>query len=154
MSTVPPIQDMPPKGGFASILYHRVPTKKFWNGRKAFGLLAFVHLPILMYRQWVLIPNKQKRDFEHRGCAAVITPFLKAERDRQKMIRARENIEIEAELMKDVPGWEVGTWFGEPIYKTVPADEWEDPINFEYYVHTDGEDWHAYEGLKDCVLSF
>ena len=26
--------------------------------------------------------------------------------------------------MKNVPGWEVGKWFDEPVYKTVPKDHW------------------------------
>lgn len=30
----------------------------------------------------------------------------------------------EEKLMKDVPGWEVGKYKGDPIYKTLGPDEW------------------------------
>ena len=38
--------------------------------------------------------------------------------------RIRRNFEAETELMKDVPGWEVGKWYNEPVYKTVPQGMW------------------------------
>lgn len=50
--------------------------------------------------------------------------------------RCRRVREEEEELMKDVPGWVVGTYYGEPIYHTRPENEWH-PINYrEYFAHT------------------
>jgi hypothetical protein len=31
------------------------------------------------------------------------------------------NRDAEEKLMKDVEGWEVGTWYGHPIYKVSPS---------------------------------
>jgi len=44
--------------------------------------------------------------------------------------------EEEEQVMKDVKGWEVGTYFGEPIYKTRPKDEWHDVQVNEMYAHS------------------
>ena len=32
-------------------------------------------------------------------------------------IQLRKNRDAEEVLMKDVEGWETGTWFGHPVYK-------------------------------------
>ena len=49
-------------------------------------------------------------------------------------VHLQDNREWEADLMKGVEGWEVGTYFGVPLYKDVknkyPITPWE-----EYYVH-------------------
>lgn len=39
--------------------------------------------------------------------------------------------------MKNVPGWEVGTWYGEPVYKLLPKDTLVDPHFKDFYAHTD-----------------
>lgn len=52
------------------------------------------------------------------------------------MRQLRRNREEERELMKNVKGWEVGKYFNEPVYYTLPEDEIEDPILSEYYAHT------------------
>jgi len=38
----------------------------------------------------------------------------------------RRNRDEEERLMANVPGWVVGTYYGNPIYKSRPADEWHD----------------------------
>lgn len=62
----------------------------------------------------------------------------------------RVNREEERALMKNVEGWEVGTYYGEPIYKTLPEDALIEPRLREYYIHTsygdaskrlDARDW-------------
>lgn len=50
--------------------------------------------------------------------------------------RCRLLREEEEELMKDVPGWIVGTYWGEPIYHTRPKDEWHDISDMEYFAHS------------------
>ncbi|KAL0278377.1 UNVERIFIED_CONTAM: hypothetical protein PYX00_000213 [Menopon gallinae] len=42
--------------------------------------------------------------------------------DRLRMKMFRRLRDEEAELMKNVEGWEVGKYKGEPIYKTLPPD--------------------------------
>lgn len=37
--------------------------------------------------------------------------------------------------MKNVPGWKVGTLFGDPLYKTI-GNNIIDPVSPEYYAHT------------------
>jgi len=47
----------------------------------------------------------------------------------------RKNRDYEAEVMKNVPGWEVGKYFNEPVYKTRPENEWHDVSMNEFYTH-------------------
>jgi hypothetical protein len=47
----------------------------------------------------------------------------------------RRNRDEEAKLMANVPGWEVGTWYGEPVYKTLPPDTLVEPYIYEFYAH-------------------
>lgn len=47
----------------------------------------------------------------------------------------RKNRDMEADLMKNVEGWVVGTYYGEPIYKTVPEDTLMEPRLREWYIH-------------------
>lgn len=48
----------------------------------------------------------------------------------------RENRDIENDLMKDVPGWKTGTWYGEPVYFTL-GDKWWDPTRYETMAHSE-----------------
>lgn len=45
--------------------------------------------------------------------------------------------ELEADVMKDVPNWEVGTFFGMPIYESVPEDTYIEPNFGECYTYAD-----------------
>jgi len=47
----------------------------------------------------------------------------------------RRNRDDEAKLMANVPGWVVGTWYGEPVYKTLPPDTLVTPHISEFYAH-------------------
>ncbi len=57
---------------------------------------------------------------------------------------------MEEEVMKDVPGWVVGTWYGEPVYFTM-SDGWYDPSEMEVYAHstkrwtTRGQHFHMHD---------
>lgn len=46
-----------------------------------------------------------------------------------------KNREAEKEIMKDVPGWVAGTYFGTPIYYRKGL--WANPAMEEYYAHAD-----------------
>jgi NADH dehydrogenase (ubiquinone) 1 alpha subcomplex subunit 13 len=64
---------------------------------------------------------------ENRSGKLATLPLLMAERDREYLKQLRRNRDEEADLMKNVPGWVVGTWYGEPIFKTKPNDAFLDP---------------------------
>jgi len=49
----------------------------------------------------------------------------------------RRNRDIETELMKNVEGWEVGTYYGEPIFYLDDPNQYRDPIFFEHFAHSD-----------------
>ena len=49
-----------------------------------------------------------------------MAPLLLAERDRAYVKQVKKNRDAEEELMADVEGWETGTWFGQPVFHTVP----------------------------------
>lgn len=72
-----------------------------------------------------------------RSADFAILPLLLAERDRAYLKQLRRNRDEENKLMSKIEGWKVGTWYGEPIYKTKPADELFEPSFPEYYVHAD-----------------
>lgn len=48
-----------------------------------------------------------KDEIEMRSAKMAIYPALLAERDREYLKQLRRNRDAEAELMRDVPGWEV-----------------------------------------------
>merc|ERR1719228_67235 len=66
---------------------------------------------------------------EKRSLNMALEPMLSAERDRALLKHIVKSREWEEDLMKDVPGWEVGTFFGKPVYKAllkhiVKSREW------------------------------
>ena len=73
---------------------------------------------------------------EYRSATLALTPMMLAERDREYLKQCRRcgfesfwfhqrwwlvinfrNRDAEAKLMANEEGWEVGTWYGHPIYK-------------------------------------
>lgn len=64
----------------------------------------------------------KREEIEMRSSKFAVLPLLIAERDREYLKQVRRNRDEEARLMKDVPGWKVGTYYGEPIFKTVEGD--------------------------------
>ncbi len=47
----------------------------------------------------------------------------------------RGNRELEEDVMKDVAGWQTGTWYGEPVYFTL-GDRWWDPDIYQAFAHS------------------
>lgn len=135
MST-PPIQDMPPDGGYSRIHFKRVPLKPILSSKLLFGGYVSVSLAAL-YMYYLTDKKINREEVEMRASRHAIFPLLQAERDRAYMKQVRRNRDEEAKLMANVPGWVVGTWFGEPVYKSIPKDTWIDPLILEFYVHTD-----------------
>ncbi|KAG7456717.1 hypothetical protein MATL_G00238840 [Megalops atlanticus] len=60
------------------------------------------------------------------GGSIALLPLLQAEHDRRTLRLLRENLEEEAQIMKDVPGWKVG----ESVFHT---DRWVTPLTDELY---------------------
>ena len=127
-------QDLPPPGGYEKINYQRVPPKSFFKGKTMFlGYLAMTAGACYIYK--LTLREVQRKNLEHLSCNMAIWPLLMAERDREYLKQLRRNRDYEKELMKDVEGWEVGTWYGEPIYKTKDEDFLVPPLIGDYYVH-------------------
>ncbi|KAI1302395.1 NADH dehydrogenase [ubiquinone] 1 alpha subcomplex subunit 13 [Halotydeus destructor] len=127
-------QDMPPAGGYAPVHYARVPHKRFWTGWRMFGLFVLTS-GVSLYRgmRWKLY--MKKLEVEKYDSLLALHPFITAERDRAYLKHLRHLREQERELMKNHTGWEVGTLYGEPIYRTIPKDAiLQIDIN-EYYAH-------------------
>lgn len=49
----------------------------------------------------------------------------------------RRNRDIETELMKNVEGWEVGTYYGEPIFYLDDPNQYRDPTFLDHFAHSD-----------------
>jgi len=126
-------QDLPPKGGYEPFNYSRIPARKMYTAPLLFG--GFILWEI--FGHWKYKRGQRQIaawDTEERSAQFALEPMLLAERDRLYVKRCKDNREWEADLMKGVEGWEVGTYFGVPLYKDVknkyPITPWE-----EYYVH-------------------
>lgn len=132
----PPIQELAPTGGYSSINFKRVPLKAVLSPKALFGAYIAVTLGA---NYMFFLTDKQilREEIEMRSCRNVMLPIVLAERDRLYLKQLRRNRDEEAKLMANVPGWEVGTWYGEPIYKTLPKDAWVDVHYDEFYVHAD-----------------
>ncbi|KDR16119.1 NADH dehydrogenase [ubiquinone] 1 alpha subcomplex subunit 13 [Zootermopsis nevadensis] len=126
---------MPPEGGYKPINYARISARKFFTGTTL--ILGYLGVTAIASYVYFLTWKKVRRDeIEMRSARLALTPLLTAERDREFLKQLRRNRDEEAELMANVPGWEVGTWFGEPIYKTLPPDTLIIPHVKEFYAHT------------------
>lgn len=130
------MQDMPPEGGYKPFNVQRVPLKPIWNFKYLMSTYVGVSAAAL-YVVYLTQKEQEREQVEMRSSRNVMVPILLAERDRTFLKQLRKNRDDEAELMKNVPGWVVGTWYGEPIFKTRPKDEWRVPSIEEYYAHTD-----------------
>ncbi|XP_049938233.1 NADH dehydrogenase [ubiquinone] 1 alpha subcomplex subunit 13 [Schistocerca serialis cubense] len=129
------VQDMPPPGGYQSIKFARIPAKTYFSGSTMilgyFGITAAgLYAYYLNYR---LI---RREEIEMRSGRLAVFPMLLAERDREYLKQLRRNRDEEASLMSKVEGWEVGTYYGEPVYKSLPKDTLVDPMYQEYYAHS------------------
>lgn len=79
----------------------------------------------------------EREDIEMRSGRLALYPLIHAEVDREFLKQLRRNRDEETKLMKNVPGWVVGTWYGEPIFKTTPKDTLPDPHWQDFCAHAD-----------------
>ncbi|EEC05407.1 NADH:ubiquinone oxidoreductase, B16.6 subunit/cell death-regulatory protein, putative, partial [Ixodes scapularis] len=125
-------QEMPPEGGYSPFNVKRVPARTLLSGespqshKKSNGAVctyAFAssakrfHWCSMLYVGW-----------------RSIFPILIS---RRYLKQLKKNFEEEKRVMKNVPGWKVGTYYGEPLYKTMSPNYHVDPPMEEYYAHTD-----------------
>ena len=127
-------QDLPPPGGYNSINYKRIPARSFFNGPTLIlGYLGMTAVAAYIYK--LTDDVIQRREIEMRSANLALHALLMAERDREYLKQLRRNRDEEKKLMAGVEDWEVGTYYGEPIYKTRPEDELVEPWGGDYYVH-------------------
>lgn len=135
------VQDMPPEGGYAPFNFKRVPLKPMLDTKWLIG--GHLAISAAAYYIYFLTLREVTRDgVEMRSCRNVMLPVLLAQRDRRYLKQLRKNRDDEAKLMADVPGWVVGTWYGEPIYKTRPKEQWFNPMMQEFYCHTSDKNFY------------
>ncbi|NP_001040176.1 NADH dehydrogenase (ubiquinone) 1 alpha subcomplex, 13 [Bombyx mori] len=140
-------QDLPPPGGYKPIPFKRIPAKSYFSGYTMFaGFIGMTIGSIYLYN--ITYKRILKDEIEMRSAKMAIYPALLAERDREYLKQLRRNRDAEAELMRDVPGWEVGTYYGERVYKLIPPDQWVEPIFQEYYAHSDIKEWNKRANIK------
>lgn len=87
------------------------------------------------YLYYLNVKEVERQQIEMRSGRHALLPLLMAERDREFLKQTARNREEEAQLMKNVPGWVVGTWYGEPIFKTLPKDTLLEPHWQDFCAH-------------------
>ncbi|KAE9418713.1 hypothetical protein Angca_008850, partial [Angiostrongylus cantonensis] len=128
-------QDMPPPGGYRDFNFARTFPKMVWRP----GVVVAAIFGTAVYGGFHAIATKKAsitEKFEDVDINNAMQPFLTAERDRYWLKLLKRNRDLEEEVMKDVPGWKTGTWYGEPVYFTL-GDKWWDPIAYEVFAHSD-----------------
>jgi len=140
-------QDMPPSGGYKKIPFSRIPAKTYLSGVQIIGsYIAVTAAGLFVY--YLTAKQIKREEIEIRSAENCIYPLLVAERDREFLKQLRRNRDEEERLMKNVKGWEVGTWYGEPIFKTISDDILINPTFKEFYVHTDYKSFAKRANLK------
>ncbi|ORX77579.1 GRIM-19 protein [Basidiobolus meristosporus CBS 931.73] len=100
-------QELPPQGGYPAIRYKRHLPKKGPSGLVLFTGLAAI-TGISFYQVFEGIKERRELKREKIWARLHLLPMLQAEYDRDAYRRQYAAFVREAEIMKDVPGWEVG----------------------------------------------
>jgi len=132
------MQDLPPKGGYGPIQTERMKLRTILGAKStiAFFLTTTV---AGVYAYYLGFKKVRREQIEMRSARLAIWPALLAERDRAILKQMRRNRDAEAELMKNVENWEVGTYYGEPIFFLDDANQYREPLYFEHFAHADPE---------------
>ncbi|KAM4810624.1 NADH dehydrogenase [ubiquinone] 1 alpha subcomplex subunit 13 [Rhinophrynus dorsalis] len=118
-------QDMPPPGGYGPVDYKRNLPRRGLSGYSMFAIGA----GIMVFGYWRIFSwNRERRrnQIEDLETRVALMPLFQAESDRRVLRLMRENLEQEAIIMKDVPGWKVGE-------STFHTDRWVSPTLDELY---------------------
>uniref|UniRef100_A0A8J2RZJ1 NADH dehydrogenase [ubiquinone] 1 alpha subcomplex subunit 13 n=1 Tax=Daphnia galeata TaxID=27404 RepID=A0A8J2RZJ1_9CRUS len=128
-------QELPPPGGYEKIKYARNPAKSYFRGgRLLAGFILFNGCTTYYYFNHIY-PGILHHRTEKTSAHLATLPMLMAEHDRAYLKHCRAMRDEEEKLMANVPGWEVGKWNGQPIYKTLDKDTFVGPQLSEYYCH-------------------
>mmetsp|Transcript_3072 Transcript_3072/g.2966 ORF Transcript_3072/g.2966 Transcript_3072/m.2966 type:complete len:134 (-) Transcript_3072:91-492(-) len=106
-NSLPPIQDMPPIGGYKKFnLARYFPARgpkgwQLWAGSTLMIMYGFYQVG-----QGNIEKNQQK--MQERKVRYALAPILQAEADREYLERELVILKKEADVMKHVPGWTVG----------------------------------------------
>uniref|UniRef100_F6V5R2 NADH dehydrogenase [ubiquinone] 1 alpha subcomplex subunit 13 n=1 Tax=Xenopus tropicalis TaxID=8364 RepID=F6V5R2_XENTR len=148
-------QDLPPPGGYGPVDYKRNLPRRGLSGYSMFalgaGVMLFGYWSIFRWNRERRKKMGGKRSLTHRypetvpfsadGAPAMdirrlqiedletrvaLLPLFQAEADRRILRLMQQNLEEEAILMKDVPGWKVGE-------STFHTDRWVTPTLNELY---------------------
>lgn len=140
-------QDMPPQGGYKPINITRLPAKKYFNGIAMFvGYLGVTAISWYLYS--IDAKRVTQQDVENQSAEQAIIGLLAAERDRAYLKQVRKNRDAEEDIMKDVKNWKVGTYYGEPVYKTIPSDTWIDVSSKDFYIHAHQNVYKKYNAFR------
>uniref|UniRef100_A0A8C4UG47 NADH dehydrogenase [ubiquinone] 1 alpha subcomplex subunit 13 n=1 Tax=Falco tinnunculus TaxID=100819 RepID=A0A8C4UG47_FALTI len=99
-------QDMAPPGGYGPIDYKRHLPRRGLSGYSLFALgIGSLLLGYYTLVKW----NRERRRLliEDLEARIALMPLLQAESDRRTLRMLRQNLDEEAKIMKDVPGWKV-----------------------------------------------
>ncbi|NXK70502.1 NDUAD dehydrogenase, partial [Sylvietta virens] len=99
-------QDMAPPGGYGPIDYKRHLPRRGLSGYSLFALgIGSLLLGYYTLVRW----NRERRRLliEELEARIALMPLLQAETDRRTLRMLRQNLEEEAKIMRDVPGWKV-----------------------------------------------
>jgi len=129
-------QDMPPEGGYGRIFVQR--TFPRINSKTGTRIAAAITILFFggYFKYRAFMKAHMRFQIENNDVRMVTEAFHTAERDRMWLNHIRKLRDQERELMKDVPGWRVGTFYGEPIFYTLPPDHWWDPQGYELLAHS------------------
>lgn len=140
-------QDLPPPGGFGTVATARTYVKGLIAPCVWIGIMGVWTLwGIKQYGKQCKIRAIIKTELAENYAA--LEPFLLAERERRFLKQLRINREAERELMKDNPNWTVGTYYGMPLYVTLPPNSIPPICNLEYFSQRPKGDNHL-ERLPD-----
>lgn len=140
------MQDLPPPGGFAAINVERTQPKPLIRQGTLFVISVGITIFGLNYlREWRKRYRILRMEQQEHYIATV--PFIYAEMERKFLINLYKMREQERELMKDHPGWVLGTLYGEKPFKTLPKDTLPPVVPFEYWR---GRPWDEY--VQKCLL--
>lgn len=133
-------QDMPPPGGFATINVERTFAKPWLRQ----GTWAAIIVALTFNGFYVVKEHRKRlRVLKIEQCEHFIAaqPFLVAEQERKFLQYLRTLREEERELMKDVPGWKLGTLYGEPVFKTLPENVIPPMSPIDFISHRPASEW-------------
>jgi len=146
MSAPPPIvQDMPPSGGYKPLHWKKTVRPRAASGVSWFAF--YVSWSATWYMIWKYFRKFHNRtEFEMTECRIACEPFLLAEQDRNLLKAMWVNREEERELMKDEPGWIVGTWYGDKVYND--TTRLPHPTYEELYAHCNPKEYWRRVNLR------